>query len=211
MKIHLLSATLVAALLAAGSSSSFAQGAPAASGRFGVAVIDIGRIFKEHVRFKQQMEQLKKQVEGVEEGLKKERDTITSLMEQQKGFNPGTPDYKAMDDKILGLQADFNLTATKKKKELMDKQDQLYKQVHQEIETMVASYCQHFGISIVLRHSADTNDQNDHNSVLRAINKPIVYMGPNMDITEEILTQLNRGATATVPSQPRPSGLPRRQ
>lgn len=214
VRIQLLSATLVAAVLAV-ASPSFAQNqaAPARSStKFGVAVIDIAKIFKEHVRFKQQMDQLRKQVEGVEEGLKQERDFINNLIEQQKQFATGSQDYKNMDDQILKRQADFNLSAAKNKKELVDKQDKLYFQVYEEINQMVKGYCEHFGVSIVLRNSNEVPDPNDHQAVLRAINKPIVYLAPGMDITQDILTELNRGASATAPvapTGPRQTGLSR--
>ena len=126
MKNRLVPATLVAVLLAAAISASKVQaqngGAPARPANPGVAVIDISHIFKNHNRFKQTMDQLKKKIEATDEGLKKERDVVMNLMEQQKGFTAGSPDHKRLDDEILKRQADFNLEANKRKKEFMEEE-----------------------------------------------------------------------------------------
>ena len=57
------------------------------------AVIDVGYIFKNHTRFKSMMDKMRDEVMAAENGLKAERDRINGLVEQLKGFNPGTPEY----------------------------------------------------------------------------------------------------------------------
>jgi Skp family chaperone for outer membrane proteins len=210
VKFQLFCATLLATVLA--SSSAWAQAPAAQPPKREVAVIDIAAIFKGHIRFKQTMDGLKAQVQAAEDGLKKESDAIKNLVEQQKSMQPGSPEYKALEDDILKKQSGLNLDAARKKKDLMDQQDQLYTKVYEEINHFVKQYCTYYGINLVLRHSDEVIDPNDHNSVMRGINKPIVYLGPTMDITQEILAQVNRGATAAAPAaptSPRQTGLPR--
>ena len=60
------------------------------------AVIDVGYIFKNHTRFKSMMDKMRDEVMAAENGLKAERDRINGLVEQLKGFNPGTPEYKKL-------------------------------------------------------------------------------------------------------------------
>ena len=193
MRSHLLSATL-ATLFALGLSVSVHAQAPAQRAASPVAVIDITKIFKNHVRFKQQMENLRAQVEQAEASLKKERDLIATEMERQKTLKAGSPDYKALEDQILKRQATFNVEASKSKKEFLDMEAKAYYAVYQEINDAVKLFANHYGISIVLRHTEDEVNPADRQSVLKAINKQIVHLGPNMDITQPILDELNRGA-----------------
>ena len=99
-----------------------------------VAVIDVGYIFKNHARFKAAMEKMKEQVMAAENTLKAERDRINGMMEQIKGFNPGTPEFKKLEADIAKAQGDFNVTAQLQKKEFMDQEAKVYMQVYAEVE-----------------------------------------------------------------------------
>ena len=118
MKSQLASVVCVG-LLAVVEVSAFAQApaqAPAAQGHHAgpannVAVIDVGYVFKNHVRFKAAMDKMKDEVMAAENGLKAERDRINGLMEQIKGFNVGTPEYKKLEAEIAKAQGDFNVNA----------------------------------------------------------------------------------------------------
>jgi Skp family chaperone for outer membrane proteins len=190
----LFAATVVASLLAACLASDVhAQGAPRpATGS--VRVIDISYIFKNHVRFKQYMEQMRGEVQRAEETLKGERDRIAAIMEQQKSLKPNTPEYTQLGDRIIDEQTEFSKTAAKQKAEFLDREAKIYFMVYSEINRMVESYAKAMNVSLVLRYNSEPVDQTDRQSVLKAINRPIVHLGPNMDITQEILTELNRGA-----------------
>jgi Skp family chaperone for outer membrane proteins len=179
-------------------------------GGMGIAVIDISYIFKNHIRFKQNMEFMKKDVMAAEDNLKKDRDHINAMIEKLKSFNPGTPDYKKMEEDITHLQSDFNVRASLQKKEFLEREAKVYTNVYKEIADETKRYAEKFGIAIVLRFNGDPVDPNNRNSVLNEINKPIVYQRNGIDITPYILDGLNRGAPLTPgpsnPSAMRPGG-----
>jgi len=158
----------------------------------GIAVIDIAYIFKNHGRFKQSMEFMKKDVLAAEENLKKDRDHINQLIEKLKGFNPGTPDYKKMEEDITHLQSDFNVRASLQKKEFLEREGKVYTNVYREIADETKIYAEKYGIAIVLRFNGDPVDPNNRNSIMNEINKPIVYQRTGIDITPYILDSLNR-------------------
>ena len=102
-----------------------------------VAVIDVGYIFKNHSRFKGAMDKMKDEVLAAENGLKAERDRINGLMEQLKGFNVGTPEYRKLEGEVAKAQGDFNVNAQLQKKDFMDREAKVYLQVYSEIERAV--------------------------------------------------------------------------
>ena len=210
MRIQLFAATLVASLLATGLSSVVhAQGAPRPAASGAVRVIDISRIFKNHIRFKQYMEQMRAEVQQAEQSLKGERDRIAAIMEQQKSLKANTPEYKQLGDRIIDEQTEFSKAASKQKAEFLDREAKIYFMVYSEINRMVDSYAKAMNVSLVLRYNSDPVDQTDRQSVLKAINRPIVHLGPNMDITDEILAELNRGQNPPAPDQNVPGGTAR--
>lgn len=71
------------------------------------AVLDVGYVFKNHIRFKGAMDKMKDEVMAAENGLKAERDRITTMMEQLKGYNVGTPEYKKLEAEVAGRAGRF--------------------------------------------------------------------------------------------------------
>jgi len=161
-----------------------------------VAVIDVGYIFKNHVRFKQKMDRMKDEVMAAENSLKAERDRINGLMEQIKGFNVGTPEYKKLEAEIAKGQGDFNVTAQLQKKEFMDREAKVYLEVYTEIEKAVSQFARQHGIAVVFRFDGDPVDAMDRNQILRGITKPIVHYEAGNDITPDIIKLLNGPAVA---------------
>lgn len=161
-----------------------------------VAVIDVGYIFKNHAGFKSAMDRMKDEVMAAENGLKSERDRINGLMEQIKGFNVGTPEYKKLEAEIAKAQGDFNVNAQLQKKDFMDREAKVYLQVYSQIEKAVEQFAREHRIAVVHRFDGEPVDNSDRNQILRGITKPIVYLEPGIDITPDILKMLNGPAVA---------------
>jgi Skp family chaperone for outer membrane proteins len=167
-----------------------------------VAVIDVGYIFKNHTRFKGAMDKMKDEVMAAENGLKAERDRINGLMEQIKGFNVCTPEYKKLEAEVAKAQGDFNVNAQLQKKDFMEREAKVYLQVYSEIEKAVEQFAREHRIAVVHRFDGEPVDNSDRNQILRGITKPIVYLEPGIDITPDVLKMLNGPAVAGA-AQPR--------
>lgn len=166
-----------------------------------VAVIDVGYIFKNHSAFKAAMDKMKDEVLAAENSLKAERDRINGLMEQIKGFNAGTPEYRKLEGEVAKAQGEFNVTAQLQKKDFMDREAQVYLQVYGQIEKAVAQFSRENGIAVVHRFDGDTGDNSDRNRILGNITKPMVYYDPQIDITPDVLRMLNGAPVAGQPVQ----------
>ena len=186
---------------------AFGQAAAPSGPPTHVAVIDVGYIFKNHAKFKAMMDKMKDEVMAAENGLKAERDRVNGLVEQLKGFNVGTPEYKKLEAEIAKAQGDFNVTAQLQKKDFMDREAKVYLQVYTEIEKAVEQFAKQHRIAVVHRFDGESPDGTDRNQILRSITKPIVYLEPGIDITVDILKMLN--TQAGVAAQPA-AGQPRR-
>ncbi|MFM7109386.1 MAG: OmpH family outer membrane protein [Planctomycetaceae bacterium] len=210
MNLRLAVIVIVAAVALAPASSSAqapAAGQPPAAARAAAtvpaahtAVIDIGYIFKNHARFKAAMDKMKDEVLAAENALKGERDRINNLMEQLKGLNVGTPDYKKLEAEVAKAQGDFNVNAQLQKKDFMDREAKVYMQVYAEIEQAVGQFARQHGIAVVHRFDGDPVDGTDRNRILGNITRPIVYHDPQIDITSDILRMLNASNVAGQPA-----------
>jgi Skp family chaperone for outer membrane proteins len=178
-----------------------------------VAAIDIGKVFKNHNKLKTMQTQMKADADAARADLQKEKDRILGLMEKLKTFSPGTPDYKRLETDIVSGQAQLATRAKLQEKEFTEREARNYYTIYREINDEVKNFADFYKINIVLRYNSDVPDVNDPQSVLRDINKPIVYLASGLDITDTILQTINsRGgqppaagdgaARNTAPQQP---------
>ena len=157
-----------------------------------VALLDVSYIFKNHARFKGQMEDMKADVERAEAQVKKERETIIKLAEDLQRFRKGTPDYKALEEELAKRQADLSVQVQLQKNEFLQREAKIYHNVYQEILQVTDYYCKQNTVDMVLRFNGDPVDIDRPDSVLSFINKPVVWYQKNLDITPTILAELNR-------------------
>ena len=156
-----------------------------------VAVIDIGHIFKNHPRFKQAMENVKKQVEASDEKFRARTKDIESRAKQLKTYKPDSAEYKQLEAETARLQAQIQADMALKRKEFMLKEAEVYYAIYNEVLAEVKAFADNHRVGLVLRFSADKIDPADRNSVLQGVNRPVVYQR-NLNITHDILDRLQR-------------------
>ena len=184
-----LAALVAVASLGAPASAQNPAGANAV--KYGVAVVDINYIFKNHQKFIASMDAMKTDFQAVETDVKAKQQTIMQAQEQQKSFTPGSPEFKQLDEQIVRMTAGLQVDVTQKRKELVDREAKIYFDTYVEVTDTIKLYAEHKGIGLVLRFNGEDADQNNRESILRAINKAVHFQN-SIDITPDVLAYLNR-------------------
>ncbi|MBN2475646.1 MAG: OmpH family outer membrane protein [Pirellulales bacterium] len=156
------------------------------------ALLDVSYIFKKHDGFKAMLGDMKARVEQAEAEVNRDRETLRRMAEQLQEFQKGSPQYKRHEEEMTELQATVAIRVQKQKKDFLEQEAKIYFTVYQQISQHVRYYAQQNGISMVLRFNGDPADINKPDTVLRDINKPVVWHAEHLDITPIILAQLNR-------------------
>jgi outer membrane protein len=181
-------------LAVAQNTSAAPAGQPMAGGPR-LALIDVTRIFKTHTRFKQMMEEMKRDVQAAENRVKAERDAINKLMQEGlPSLNKGTQQYAEMEEQIANRQAKLAVDVNRQKSEFLQRESMIYHTVYQEILQATDYFCKQRGIDMVLRFNGEQVDVQRPDSVLTFINRPVVWYDPGLDITDFILQDVNRPA-----------------
>lgn len=207
MKLSFRIVTL-AVVCSAFSSVAWGQGAPAAAPASAapaaptMAVIDVAKIFKNHQRFMQAMNDIKKEIEDFDTFVKGEQQKLKTTSEQLQQFRPGTTEYKQREEYLARMGSELQVKIGLKKKEFLETEARTYFQYYREIEQSVANFARLNKISFVLRFNSEDMKEDDRSSVLQGVNKAVVYYNPSYDITNYILQDLNRGGTTTPASTP---------
>lgn len=156
-----------------------------------VALIDVSRVFKEHVRFKAHMNQMKADVERAESEVKSMRTSMMQLARKLEDWRSGSPEYKGLEEEITQRQADLAVRVQLQKKDFLQREAKIYYQTYQEVLYEVDNFAKHNGISMVLRFNGDSVNMAVPQSVLQHINKPVVWYARDRDITNLVLDRLN--------------------
>ncbi len=197
MKTSLVSAALVAILLGGVSLATHAfgqAGAPVSANGQNLAVIDVGLVFEKHIRFKQQMDALKADIEQADKMFKSQAEEMNRAIEQLKTMKPDSPDYNRMETDLAKQQVDFNANKQQKNKEIMERQSKIYLRTYQEVEDAVKQISVRYNIALVIRFNSKPIDSNDPQEILRGIQRPLVYVDTRYDMTNAVIDSLNRSA-----------------
>jgi Skp family chaperone for outer membrane proteins len=204
VKTSLCSAALAAAVLACGFAASPAFGQ---TGGTAVAVIDVPYIFKNHVRFQQQIEDIKKDIDAYKDIVTQQQTQLRTESEKLNQFKAGTREYKDVEENIARLRVEFQLDSNKRQKDFMEREAKVYFNVYREVEAAVADFSARNRIGLVLRYSAEDMDPTKRDSIMQGINRIVIYQN-RLNITDIILDTLNRGTPAAAPSTATPGVAP---
>ena len=168
-----------------------APGQPTAGPR--LALIDVTRIVKNHERFKQQMAEMKRDVQAAEDKIQKERDDIKrQATEVLPALNKGSQQYQTLEEQLANRQAQLAVEMNRMKNDFLQREATIYYNVYQEILQATGYFCKQNRIDMVLRFNGDPVDVQHPDSVLAFITKPVVWYDPGLDITDVILQDVNR-------------------
>ncbi|MGL4513516.1 MAG: OmpH family outer membrane protein [Lacipirellulaceae bacterium] len=206
MKTQFLAAA--AALVVALAPSAFAQSPASANAqKFGVAVIDINYIFKNHQKFRTAMDGMKGDFTAVDTALKAKQEEIVRSEQQLQGLKAGSPDFEQLDNQLLQMKAALQVEVTQKRKELVEQEATIYFDTYVEVSKAIEYYAQRQGLGLVLRFNGDEADPHNRDSILRAINKAVHYQN-QVDITPDVLALLNRAGQPAAQQAARPAATP---
>jgi len=199
--LTIMAAAAISVCVAGNSQAQAPNPAGANASKYGVAVVDIPYVFKNYERFRATSENMKKEMETIDANVKAERSQIAATEQERSKYNPGTAEYKKLDEEMARQMAEFQLKTSKLQKDFMERQAKLYYQTYLEVVDAVNQYAKSHNIGMVLRFNGEPVDPNRREDVMRDINKQVVVQD-RLDITPDVLTLLNRDAQPRTTQQP---------
>jgi Skp family chaperone for outer membrane proteins len=168
-------------------------------------LLDVNYVFKHNVRFKQSMDVLKNDADAMDVQMKKEEAQLRNLAMGLQKLNPGSPEYKKMEEDIARANTDWKIKVQQQRREFLMREAKTYSDTYKEIEDEVNYFCQQQGIAMVQRFMGDPVDESNPDSILQNINKPVVWYNKELDITPYILKRF-AGPATTADRRAAPAG-----
>lgn len=169
--------------------TSQAQGQQSASGGTLVALIDLDYVFTTHSAFKEQLDRLKEDAKKLEADRKAIVARLEGLKKELSALKPGSPEYKSQEQKLAQELADAQVQSELRMKDLTDQQARLHFDEYNLILKEVEAVARKNGIGLVLRFDREAIDSADRNSVLRGVNRMVVFQ-QDLDISDLVLEGL---------------------
>lgn len=169
-----------------------------------VALIDMAYVFKNYTKFETLREELKAEIAASEEKAKATQTETARMQQEMKTFTEGSPEYTKAEKALVKMAAEFEGFRREKSREFLKKESQIYLQVYNEVSDMVKNYAQHFGYTLVMRFNRDDLDTENPQQILQNMNRQVVYYREDDDITQKILTALNKKLNKDTPAATKP-------
>jgi Skp family chaperone for outer membrane proteins len=160
----------------------------------GVGVIDLKYVFDNYKRFQEMKKALDVEVQAAEADVKARKEQIDQLVEMLKksGFKSGSQEYLAQEDEIRRKNLDLKGLIDKQKATFVRRESAIYAQCYDEIKKESTSYAAQYGFGLILRFNGEgIENPLSPKDVMAELNKPVVIVHPNNDITWHVTNALN--------------------
>lgn len=193
MKKLLITLATVAVALTCSPDSTFAQAPAAAPGEYKVGLIDMAHVFKKYAKFEALRNSLKSEIERSDQQAKAMAQSIKSVQDRLKTFREGSPEYLTTEKELAKQASEFEAFRKVAQRDFLRKEADIYKTVYLEVGDAVKLYAEHFKYSLVIRFNREELEDNGNpQAILQSMNRQVVYLKPEYDITEQVLQYLNR-------------------
>ena len=155
-----------------------------------VALVDIGKVFKSHPVFGQQLQALKAEAEQFKAQTQQLQRSLQVEAQGLQGLDPSSAEFKAEESRLAQKSAAKEVEQRGVMRELMKREARLHFDTYTEVKNVIASYCEKTGIRMVLRYNSLSMDEADPAVIMQKVNGSIVFHTNQKDITNDIVTQI---------------------
>ena len=202
MKTHFLMAVIAATTLSLLGSPVTAQNTSAGTR---VVVIDIAVVMENNTKFKANLESIQSEIDAFDDTLDKKREEVKAKVEELRGYKAGSAAYSSLEQEIAQIQSDVSVQMQIKRKSVLMKEAQVFYDSYNEVLSHIKTFSERNGISLVLNFDSKPIDPASRESVLKGVNKDIVYQR-SLNITTFIIKSINGGSAANVGAAPTSTG-----
>lgn len=175
---------------------------PQVAAQPGVVIVDIKALFKAHPLFNQQLEMLRQSAETHQAESIAAQQQLSRKAELLNQYDRQSIEFREAEATLAREGAAMEVELRNKMFNLVKAEAKLHYDTYQQINQIVAEYCQQQELSLVLRHSPIEMSPSNPESVMQGVNSPIIFCRPSRDITDEIRALLQRESQNANSSQP---------
>jgi Skp family chaperone for outer membrane proteins len=171
-----------------------AQSKSEPGGTVNIGVVSVKRVFDESKKYTSFEEEMTSEQEQVLAQLEKARADIELERAGLKTLKPGSTEYMGQVKVLIEKQAKLNAEQEFQKQRLALRNRQWIEQMHSDIMRVAGEIAKSRGLDLVLQNSeVDLAEVPDDMLVLSILARTVMYAGGCVDITDEVIAQLDAG------------------
>ena len=155
-----------------------------------VAVVDVALCLEKCSRFQEKGAELRRETEENDAEARKIQQEARKRVEDIQNYAPGTDKYKQAAEENVKWQSEKDAEFRIKKNDIAERQAKAIFDAYREIEKEVARVATDYRISVVLTY--DSRDYTAQMDPRMYVNRAVIFQSKR-DITNEVLTGLNKG------------------
>ena len=114
------------------------------------------------------------------------------LIERMQRHYAGSPESDIYEAKITTLKGQIEAGRETAQRDFARREAQIMAGLFNEIQQTIASLAKSRGINYVVKVSAEPTSDSNPNDVMTSWGRSVLYADPGNDLTEEVLSELNR-------------------
>jgi Skp family chaperone for outer membrane proteins len=165
-----------------------------------VALVDMGRVFKNHPEFTAKLEQLRNQATQFRTQSEQEQQQFLKKTEILDQFVRDSDEYRDTEAKLAKESASLEVEQRASMRELLKQEASLHADIYSEVNEFIAQYCSEHSIQLILRFNSDPVDAANPQSIMQRVNSNVVYYAPDKDVTNVIIQRISQVKGSAAPN-----------
>jgi Skp family chaperone for outer membrane proteins len=174
--------------------------AQVAGGQSSVAVCDVVKVFREYNRANAMQKELEAQRKSMETQNLRRQKALKSMETALKGINPGTPKHAEELNKLRRAAIEHKVWLEMEQSQILTKHALLMRDMYDSLRKTVAAIAKARRVTLVMQmDGASLTGRNSQEMMSQISSRKVIYAGPQIDITDELIQKLNESYK---PAQP---------
>ncbi|MEL7498496.1 MAG: OmpH family outer membrane protein [Planctomycetota bacterium] len=155
-----------------------------------VAILDVAKVFKNNPSFEAQMKAIRDDADRLKASITQQQEQIKNDAQELTKYGVGTPERNQLEAQLEQRQTSLRTQARQSETQLLNREARIYFDTYQQMQTVVESIAQQYGLSLVLRFDSEAIDPTNRNEVIKGVNRAVVFHR-KLDLTTMVTDQLN--------------------
>lgn len=166
-----------------------------------VAILDVAKVFKENKVFDGKMAAIKAEADRLKKQITDEQEAIKGRAQGLTKYEIGSVERNNLEGQLEQEQTKLRTKARQLETSLLNREALVYYETYQQMQSVVGSLANQYGISLVLRFDSEKIDATNRAEVIKGVNRAVVYHR-QLDLTNAVTEAMNaRAAQAPTGTQ----------
>ena len=158
-----------------------------------IGVIDMAHVFQQYKKFETLRNSLQAEIDKSDAQAKQMVEVLQKMQADLKKYDAGSSEYEAAEARILSKKGEFDSFRATTQRRLARAESDMFKQIYADVTDAVEKYAQYKKFDHVMRFNRKgIDDTTTPQEAVQTMNKNFIYSNPANDITDPVLSYLNR-------------------